>query len=610
MPLTQGLHSLMKPVATPQSPYDAVIGLKLNGQITSWNAAAEKIYGFKAKEVIGKNISIIIPDGILKSEMSLFKKVAENAEIGSYETARKTKSGEVIAVTLHLSQIRDESGKVTGISKVTKDIDKEKSAVQKQFMLAAIIDSSDDAIISKTLDGIIMSWNSAATKMFGFMEQEAIGKHISLIIPEDRMDEEMEIMDSIKEGEKIDHIETVRRSKDGRKINVSLTVYPIKNAKGEIIGASKVIKDIEEKKYSEEKQSILASIVSSSDDAIISKTLEGIITSWNHASEKMFGYTEEEAIGKSITLIIPPERIDEEAVIIDNIRNGRKIDHFETVRMAKNGRRINISLTVSPIKNAKGEIVGASKVARDITDKIEAENKQRLYTQRLQDLNTYKDEFMAMASHELKTPLTVISVNLQILKLKMGNDANIAFVEKTEKQVSKFTELINNLLSVSKINMGKLELQPEKFNINTFLKEIIDDLQQTTSRHTIIYKEESKNLMVKADQQKIAQVILNIISNSIKYSPAGGKIVVEIKKNKDNIEIICSDNGIGIPEKDLENIFTRFYRVSGLASSFSGSGIGLYISAEIVKRHEGEIWVESKPGEGSQFHFTLPAIRS
>jgi signal transduction histidine kinase len=276
--------------------------------------------------------------------------------------------------------------------------------------------------------------------------------------------------------------------------------------------------------------------------------------------------------------------------------------------MAKNGRRINISLTVSPLKNVRGEIIGASKVARDITDKIEAEKKQRLYTQQLQDLNTYKDEFMAMASHELKTPLTVISVNLQILKLKMGDDENIAFVEKTEKQVSKFTELINNLLSVSKINLGKLELQPEKFNINIFLKEILNDLQQTTTQHTIIYKEESKNLKVNADKQKIGQVILNIISNSIKYSPGGGEIVIEIKKIQDNIEIICSDNGIGIPEKDLENIFTRFYRVSGLASSFSGSGIGLYISAEIIKRHRGKIWVKSKPGEGSQFHFTLPAV--
>jgi PAS domain S-box-containing protein len=609
MPLTKDITSLTQ-VGMPHSSYDAVICLNLNGDIISWNPPAERTYGFKAEEIIGKNISLIIPEEILETEKVLLRKVAENVEIGNYETTRKTKSGEMIVVTINLSPTKDERGTITGISKITMDINKQKNAVEKQFMLAAIVNSSDDAIIGKTLEGIITSWNSGAVKMFGFTEQEAIGSHISIIIPKERIEEEMVIIENIKKGEKIDHAETVRCAKDGRKINVSLTVWPIKNAKGEIIGASKMIRDVTEKKFSEEKQSILASIVSSSDDAIISKTLDGIITSWNHAAEKMFGHTEEEAIGKSITIIIPPERIQEEAVIIDNIRNGRKIDHFETVRMAKDGRRINISLTVSPLKNVKGEIIGASKVARDITDKIEAEKKQRLYTQQLQDLNTYKDEFMAMASHELKTPLTVISVNLQILKLKMGNDANIAFVEKTEKQVSKFTELINNLLSVSKINLGKLELQPEKFNINIFLKEVLNDLQQTTTQHTIIYKEESKALIVNADKQKVGQVILNIISNSIKYSPGGGEIVVEIKKIKDNIEIICSDNGIGIPKKDLENIFTRFYRVSGLASSFSGSGIGLYISSEIIKRHGGKIWVKSKPGKGSQFHFTLPAISS
>ena len=609
MPLTKDITSLTQ-IGMPHSSYDAVICLNLNGDIISWNPLAERTYGFKAEEIIGKNISLIIPEEILETEMVLLRKVAENVEIGNYETTRKTKSGEMIVVTINLSPTKDERGTITGISKITMDINKQKNAVEKQFMLAAIVNSSDDAIIGKTLEGIITSWNSGAVKMFGFTEQEAIGSHISIIIPKERIEEEMVIIENIKKGEKIDHAETVRCAKDGRKINVSLTVWPIKNAKGEIIGASKMIRDVTEKKFSEEKQSILASIVSSSDDAIISKTLDGIITSWNHAAEKMFGHTEEEAIGKSITIIIPPERIQEEAVIIDNIRNGRKIDHFETVRMAKDGRRINISLTVSPLKNVKGEIVGASKVARDITDKIEAEKKQRLYTQQLQDLNTYKDEFMAMASHELKTPLTVISVNLQILKLKMGNDANIAFVEKTEKQVSKFTELINNLLSVSKINLGKLELQPEKFNINIFLKEVLNDLQQTTTQHTIIYKEESKALIVNADKQKVGQVILNIISNSIKYSPGGGEIAVEIKKIKDNIEIICSDNGIGIPKKDQENIFTRFYRVSGLASSFSGSGIGLYISSEIIKRHGGKIWVKSKPGKGSQFHFTLPAISS
>ncbi|HSV10302.1 MAG TPA: PAS domain S-box protein, partial [Hanamia sp.] len=181
----------------------------------------------------------------------------------------------------------------------------------------------------------------------------------------------------------------------------------------------------------EEKQATLAAIVNSSDDAIISKTLDGIITSWNPAAAKMFGFTENEAIGKHISIIIPRDRLDEETMIIENLRAGKKIDHFETIRIAKDGTERNISLTISPVKNNDGRIIGASKIARDISMKIAAEKQRELYTQRLQELSEYKDEFMAMASHELKTPVTVILANLQVLQQIMATDTNVVYIDKT-----------------------------------------------------------------------------------------------------------------------------------------------------------------------------------
>jgi len=226
--------------------------------------------------------------------------------------------------------------------------------------------------------------------------------------------------------------------------------------KGNVKGYLAVTTDITERKKSEELNARLAAIVQSSDDAIIAKTLDGIITSWNHSAVKMFGFTEEEAIGKHISIIIPPERIDEETVIITSIRQGKKIDHFETERIAKNGTIRNLSITVSPIKDRKGKIIGASKIARDISIRKEAELQHRLYTERLQELNKYKDEFMVMASHELKTPLTVISANLQLLQMKMQADDNLLFLNKSINQVNKLSALISNLLDVSKIQSGKL----------------------------------------------------------------------------------------------------------------------------------------------------------
>jgi PAS domain S-box-containing protein len=357
----------------------------------------------------------------------------------------------------------------------------------------------------------------------------------------------------------------------------------------------------------EEKQATLAAIVNSSDDAIISKTLDGIITSWNPAAAKMFGFTENEAIGKHISIIIPRDRLDEETMIIENLRAGKKIDHFETIRIAKDGTERNISLTISPVKNNDGRIIGASKIARDISVKIAAEKQRELYTQRLQELSEYKDEFMAMASHELKTPVTVILANLQVLQQIMATDTNVVYIDKTVKQVLKLSHLITDLLDVSKIHAGKLELNISLFNLNLLLRETVNNLQQTTQHHRLLFNENTEELMVNADRARIEQVIINLISNSIKYMPLPGNIIIDAYKKEGNVVVSVVDNGIGIAEKDLENIFLRFYRVSGPASTFSGSGIGLFISSEIIKAHHGQIWVESEIGKGSVFHFSIPA---
>lgn len=473
--------------------------------------------------------------------------------------------------------------------------------------LTAIIHSSQDAIISKTFDGTITSWNTAAEKMFGYTSAEAVGQNISFIIPEELLSEEKDIISKVKEGETIEHYETIRKAKNGTNILIALTVSGIKDKEGNIVGVSKIARDITYQKQAEEKQAMLAAIIDSSDDAIVSKTLDGIITSWNHSAQKMFGYSEEEAIGKHISLIIPPERIQEETVIISNIRNGRRIEHFDTIRVAKDGHEVHISLTVSPIKNRFGNIIGASKVARDISQRVEADRKQQLYTEKLKELNNYKDDFMAMASHELKTPITVIKANLQILQQLIKADREMDFLNKTLKQVDKLSEFISNLLDISKVQGGKLQLNPTSFDLNILLKELIDNIQQTTSTHTIKFNQVEKEIIAFADRDRIDQVIINLLTNAIKYSPNAKEITVEAYKKNNEIIVSVKDNGIGIPADDINNIFTRFYRVGGLAATFAGSGIGLYISSEIVKQHGGNIWAESKIGDGAIFYFSIPA---
>jgi PAS domain S-box-containing protein len=265
---------------------------------------------------------------------------------------------------------------------------------------AAIVETSDDAIISKDLNGIIATWNKGAERLFGYTAEEAIGQPVTMLIPADRLDEEPSIIARLLRNERIDHYETVRRRKDGSLVHVSLSVSPIRDERGRVIGAAKIARDITAGKRAQDLAQRLAAIVDGSDDAIISKNLNGIIASWNKAAERLFGYTAEEAIGQPVIMLIPADRHDEEPSIIARLLRSERIEHFETVRRRKDGSLVEISLTISPIKDAHGRVVGASKIARDITE-------QKLANERIQLLAHEVD-------HRAKNLLALIQATVHL----------------------------------------------------------------------------------------------------------------------------------------------------------------------------------------------------
>jgi len=356
----------------------------------------------------------------------------------------------------------------------------------------------------------------------------------------------------------------------------------------------------------EQKQSILAAIVASSDDTIVSKTLEGIITSWNRAAENMFGYTEAEAIGKHISLIIPHERLQEETYIIGEVSKGNKVDHFTTERQTKSGRLIPISLTVSPIVDEFGRVIGASKIARDISEQVAAQQENlRLYEQ-VKALNDKKDEFIGLASHELKTPLTSINAYLQILSKMVTDEKAGQFIAKTRQQVKKLNALVSDLLDVSKIEAGKLILAVEQFDIMQVLKDTMELFALGNNNYEISLEADVTELQVTGDPHRIEQVIVNFLTNAIRYSPGADRIIIYLEHNATEVKVGVRDFGVGIAPDKLVNIFSRFYRVEDANPNISGLGIGLYLSREIISRHNGRIWAESEPGVGTTFWFTLP----
>ncbi|TDO98845.1 PAS domain S-box protein [Marinomonas balearica] len=252
--------------------------------------------------------------------------------------------------------------------------------------LASIINSSDDGIMSKTLEGIITSWNPAAEKIFGYTEEEAVGQPMLMIIPDDRKHEEKTILDKIARGERIEHFETIRMRKDGTSVIVSASISPIYDTEGNVCGASKIVQNITDKIAVRETQARFAAIINSSDDGIMSKTLDGIITSWNPSAERIFGYKEVEAIGQPMLMLFPKDKKHEEKNILAKIRKGERIDHYETERVRKDGKLINVSVTISPILDINGDVCGASKIVRDITKRIETEEELRRHQEHLEEL--------------------------------------------------------------------------------------------------------------------------------------------------------------------------------------------------------------------------------
>jgi PAS domain S-box-containing protein len=364
-----------------------------------------------------------------------------------------------------------------------------------------------------------------------------------------------------------------------------------------------------------ETNALLAAIIESSDDAIVSKTLDGVIQSWNRAAEVMFGYTAAEAIGRHITLIIPPELHHEEDEILAKLRRGERIAHYETIRRTKDGRDLNISLTVSPIRDASGRVIGASKVARDITERksLERERERLLQWERdtrkqLSDAVSARDEFIAVAAHELRNPLHVVHLTLQLLQRATTDSPRIAeLVEKTGFQLTRLSTLVERLLDVTRVRSGTFELFRENFDMSVLMREIVARFANEPPG-TRIALELDPTIRGSWDRLRIDQALTNLLSNAVKY---GNRNPIGISASSDGsrVTVKVRDEGIGIGEEELPRIFDRFERLNA-GSAREGLGLGLWIAKIIVEAHGGAILAESEVGKGSVFTVTLPLRQS
>jgi PAS domain S-box-containing protein len=509
--------------------------------------------------------------------------------------------GEWRWVEVHSNPRFGESGALIAFVGSIIDITERKQGEEAQAILGAIVDAADDAIVSKTLDGVIRSWNTGAERLFGYTAAEAIGRSITMIIPPELHQEERAILSRLRLGERIEHFETVRVTKDGRRLDISLTVSPVRDREGRIVGASKIARNITDRKQADRAQALLASIVASSDDAIVSKTLDGVVLSWNGAAERLFGYTAEEMIGQPIATIIPQERLDEERQIIARLRRGERIDHFETVRVTKDGRRLDISLTVSPVRDSAGRILGASKVARDITERKRAEEMLRESTEALERAHNELERFVSIASHDLKEPLRGMSMVASLLleEETAVTQEGRARLERLRVLCERLTGMINGLLEYARAGGDRLN---EPCDMERVVRSAIDKIADELEAQGAEVVVRGPLPTISGDPLLLERLFGNLIVNGITHNASPHKRV-EIGCEGPNIYV--RDNGVGIEPRHHEKIFGLFRRVRS-----DGRGervtLGLSLVHNIVRSHRGKIWVQSEPGQGSTFYLHLP----
>ena len=648
--------------AIVQSADDAITSIDLNETITSWNRAAERLYGYEASEVIGKSNRLIIPPDRNAEEDAVVGRVKSGAGVQHFDTVRVRKDGSLVEVAITASAIH-EDGAVVGVSKIARDLSRRRDAERNGARLAAIVESSDDAIVAKDLNGTITSWNRAAERMFGYTAAEAIGQSIRLIIPESHQHEEDTIIDRIRRGESVQHFETMRCRRDGSCLPISVTVSPIRDKAGTVIGASKIARDISERKLAEalaqraqrqaEFVARMAEVLSRSLD--YEAKLKGLVEVAVPAMADWAALDTVEADGRLRRLAVAhadPDRTElgteirrryEDPITPCNarqvIRTGKSVllpevtDDLIIAAASGDDKRIALmrelritSCMCVPLTTNQGTFAALTLATAESGRQYGTEDLQfaedvasrtalmvdlaRAYDA-LRRASGLKDEFLATLSHELRTPLNAILGYARMLRAGMVTPDKLPRTFETiERNSTSLTKMVEDILDVSRVVSGKMRLNMQPVELPLVVQEAIATVMPAAeAKHIRLETTVDPQVgAVSGDPDRLRQIIWNLLSNAVKFTPKQGRIQVRLERVNSSVEIVVSDTGIGIRPDFLPHIFERFRQAdSGASREHAGLGLGLGIVRNLVELHGGTVYAASGgEGQGATFRVRLP----
>ena len=600
-----------------EASVDPLVTIGPDGKITDVNLATESVTGYSRDDLIGTDFSDYFTEP--EKARAGYQQVFQNGKVLDYPLEIKHKNGKITPILYNASVYLDESGSVVGVFASARDITEVKKAEEEIQKLANIVESSEDAIISKTFDGIITSWNKGAEILYGYSQDEIIGKNISILIPTDLKEEYKQFTNQILRGERVYHYERERIRKDGQVIDVALTLSPIFDLSGKLVGISTIARDISLHKQADKKLEYAnkynRSLIEASVDPLVTIGPDGKITDVNLATESVTGYSRDDLIGTDFSdYFTEPEKAKEGYQQV--FQNGKVLDYPLEIKH-KNGQITPVLYNASVYTDDNDKIIGVFAAARDITELKKAENKLKEYhdtleekvkkrTEELAISNAELEHFAYVTSHDLREPLRMITSFLQLLERRysanLDQDAN-EFIGFAVDGAKRLDDMINDLLEYSKVN--RKEQVFRSVNLEKVLESALINLIIPTEENNAVIDHDPLPT-VYGDEKLLVQLFQNLIGNAIKYhGQEPPKIHISSIKENNQYIISIKDNGIGIESQHLERIFTIFQRLHR-NDEYEGTGIGLAITQKIVHQHNGNIWVESEQGKGSTFYFTIP----
>jgi PAS domain S-box-containing protein len=635
---------------------NAAVGLHWvgpDGTILRVNRAELEFLGYSREEYLGHPIAEFHVDKEVIAD--ILRRLAAGEVLRDCEARLRSKDGSIKHVLID-SSVRWQDGRFIHTRCFTRDVTDHRQAAEAQARLAAIVESSEDAIVGKTLDSTILSWNTAAERLFGYTAEEAVGRSVTILIPAERQDEEDFIMERLRRGERIEHYETVRIAKDGRLLDVSLTISPIRDRSGRIVGAAKIARDVTARRWAEQATRFLADASAALAEltdyrSTLQKVAElavPLFADWcavdvleADGAIRRLALTHADAakrrLADELRARYPPQPADSgsamkvlrtgesewrqsvpDSLLEDAARDG---DHLALLRQL--GLRCYFSVPLRSRTRTLGVLTCAMAgsgrtysasdlaIAEDLAHRavIAIENASLLAT--LQEADSRKDEFLAMLAHELRNPLAPIRNAVQIFRGKAPATPELRWAtEVIERQVHQMTRLVDDLLDVSRITRGKIELRKERVELAAVIDSAVEASRPLIEKwgHELTVEVPPLPIHVEADPTRLAQVVSNLLNNAAKYTDQGGSIGLTAEQQGDDAVIRVKDTGAGIPSEMLHRIFDMFTQVDHtLERSEGGLGIGLTLVQQLVEMHGGAVEARSAGlGQGSEFVVRLP----